>query len=357
MSLIENSRLINLALKRPPTQKHHHRVLAWTMRLWSIGHLLFVVGLVLAMGPALWSGVACAEPSRIILQWTPQSQFAGIYCAEQQGFFSEQGLDVRVLKGGPDRSPAAFVRNGSAEFMTTFLSGALTHVDSGLDLVNLAQFVNRSNLMLVAWKKMGIKTLDDLNQKRVSLWLGGDFEAQFLGLFNTCGISPDILAQHYTVNLFLRGGVAACSAMHYNEFHKIYQFGVERDQLTLFHLQDHGFGLPEDGLYVTRSFYEQHPEHCRSVAAACLKGWEYARDNPEEAVDLVMEHVNQAHIPTNRGHMEWMLNSILKTIFPTAEDSFQFGELLHEDYLRAVDLLTEQGVISSAPDFSRFNVQ
>ena len=35
------------------------------------------------------------------LQWVPQAQFAGYLAAAAKGFYTEQGLDVTLLDGGP----------------------------------------------------------------------------------------------------------------------------------------------------------------------------------------------------------------------------------------------------------------
>lgn len=36
------------------------------------------------------------------LKWLHQSQFAGYYAAEQEGFYKEEGINVRVVPGGAE---------------------------------------------------------------------------------------------------------------------------------------------------------------------------------------------------------------------------------------------------------------
>ena len=82
----------------------------------------------------------------------------------------------------------------------------------------------------------------------MSLW-GTSFRAAYLGYFKTAGIKPRIVPQYYSVNLFLQGGVVACAAMEYNEYHSIMLAGVDPGELTTFLMRDVGFGFPEDGIY------------------------------------------------------------------------------------------------------------
>jgi NitT/TauT family transport system substrate-binding protein len=292
-------------------------------------------------------------PATLLVHWTPQSQFAGYYVAYEKGFYQKQGLAVRILRGGPDRNPLASLQQGEADFITMFLTGALRYRDQGIPVVNLAQIVQRSNLVLVARKDRGIRSAQDLQGKRVSLW-GEDFRAAYLTFFQAQGVRPVMVPQYYSVNLFLRGGVDACAAMYYNEYHVLYQAGVDPEELTIFLLRDYGFGFPEDGIYCLESTLRQKPSVCRALAAASLEGWRYAAEHQEEALNIVMKYVREAHLPTNRMHMKWMLEAILPTIFPDAQPSQNTGKLSARDYARTVAVMREQKLIASAPSYAVF---
>ena len=42
---------------------------------------------------------------RLQLQWEPQAQFAGYFAADAEGYYEEEGLEVEILRGGPDIIP------------------------------------------------------------------------------------------------------------------------------------------------------------------------------------------------------------------------------------------------------------
>ncbi len=292
-------------------------------------------------------------PLRLILQWSPQAQFAGYYVALEKGLYRKNGIDVEIIEGGPDRDPTTYLLEDKADFASMFLTGALAECDAGTPLVHLCQIVNRSNLMLIAWKRDHIDKVQDLNGKRVSIWLGG-FKPGYLAFFQATGIQPELTPQYYSINLFLHRGVVACAAMEYNEYHALYQSGIDYEEVTTFRLRDYGFACPEDGIYCLRKQYQKNPEACRALAKAALEGWHYAAEHPEETLDIVMQHVRRARIATNRPHMRWMLKTILPTILPPQENEWLPGELSLEDYNACVRQMKQYGVIQDAQTFESF---
>lgn len=310
--------------------------------------------LALAILAAFIIQTASGAEATLLLHWNHQSQFTGYYVAKEKGFYRKHGLEIAIQRGGSDVDFRACMAEGRALFCTTMLFTALEFNDKGLKLAHLAQLVNRSNFTIVARKDSGILKPEDLQGRRISIWRG-EFEPPYDGFFKRYGLHPIIEPQYYTINLFLRRGVDACSAMYYNEYHTILQCGVDPDELTTFRLREHGLDFPEDGLYCLAGTARDQPDLCRAMAAASLEGWVYAKDHPEEALNIVMDYIRQNHVPTNRAHMKWMLEQMLASIFPGQGDTWQVGVLTRGQYERTVNLLREQGLIRGAPAFDVFH--
>ncbi len=316
--------------------------------------LLLLCGMLLLMpGGSLMGEETQALPeAAMILQWVPQSQFAGYYVAEEKGFYREAGVDLTLIRGGPERSEIEYLHSGRAQFATMFLTGALTYRDEGYPLVHVSQLFQHATTMLVGWKEQGIRTVEDLDGRRVSLW-GADFRAPYLALFAIHDVQPKIIPQYYSINLFLRKGVAATAAMHYNEYHTLYQSGVDTSHVSTFFLRDSGLNLPEDGIYCMEQTWQSQPEVCRAVAEGSWRGWRWAYENREATLDIVMARVREAHVPTNRAHMAWMLEVVLQAVFPEGDPTIE-GVLDRDEYENAVELLTRYNMISSPPEFGAF---
>lgn len=310
------------------------------------------------------SGEALTTVS-LALQWRPQSQFAGYYMAQAKGFYHDQGLRVELLHADGKHSALQLLRTGQVDLATAFLSDGLiaatdadTSSDSALAVVQVAQLVRNSNLMLIGWKDMGIEQAADLDGARVSYWMGGFwvgiFTATFDAFFDAHGVAPIRIPQHGSVDLFLAQGVAACSAMEYNEYHRIFQAGVDPERLTTFFMHDQGLGFAEDGIYTTASWFTQHPEVARAVREATLAGWAYARDHPEETVDVVMAKAHQAGRPVNRPLQTWMLAHIIDDIFPDETSTVPAGMLEPIAFERAARTLHAAGLLARVPALADF---
>ena len=90
------------------------------------------------------------------------------------------------------------------------------------------------------------------------------------------------------------------------------EFGANMDSVYVMRFSDYGYDLPEDGLYVTEEFYNAHPDLVQKVVKASIRGWKYANEYREKALDIVMEEVQKNNIGTNRYHQRRMLEEVLR---------------------------------------------
>lgn len=287
-----------------------------------------------------------------IPQWAPQAQFAGYYVAFEKGFYRQHHLEVKIMRGGPEWPASELVAQGRVDFGTMFLATGIEKRAQGTKLVNLAQIVQRSALMLVARKGAGIQAPQDINGKKVGLW-GEEFRLQPRAFFRKYHLQVQEVPQSATLNLFLQGGVDVASAMWYNEYHLILNAGVNPEELTTFSMADYGMNFPEDGIYCLEETVRQHPERCRAFVAASLEGWRYAFAHPDEAIEIVMQYVRAANVATDRVHQKWMLARMRDIIEPPGWDR-PMGTLTPEAYARVAGVLKDNGLISYIPEFSHF---
>ncbi len=309
------------------------------------------------MGAGLPAGAQETPPVTVsfIPQWIPQAQFAGYYVAYEKGFYRQHGLDVKILRGGPAWPASELLAQGRVDFGTMFLATGIEKRAQGVKLVNLAQIVQRSALMLVAKKSSGIHTPEDINGKKVGLW-GQEFRLQPRAFFRKYHLHVTEVPQSATLNLFLRGGVQVASAMWYNEYHLILNAGVNPDELTTFFMADYGMNFPEDGIYCMEETARRHPQRCRAFVAASLEGWRYAFAHPDEALDIVMKYVQAAHVATDRVHQQWMLARMRDIIEPKGW-KLPMGTLTAAAYARVAGVLQKSGLINHIPKFADFYPQ
>lgn len=315
--------------------------------------LIGVVGL----SPVRAAGAEPQPPAAnhvtLMPMWSPQAQFAGYYVGIDKGIYARHGLDVVLLPAGPGHSPVDALGNGKADFVVLWLTTAMQRRDQGLRLVNLAQMVQRSSLMLVSKRSSGIRSIADMNGRKVGLW-GGDLSIPIYALFEREGVVVRDVPQGITVNLFLRGGIDVASAMWYNEYHTLLISGVDPDELNTIFIADEGLRYPEDGLYALDSTVRARPEVTAAFVRASLEAWQYAFDHPDETLDLVIQRMREARLPANRVHQRWMLERMRDLMKPASAGTAQ-GQLSEADYLAVAESMEREKLIATYPSFSDFH--
>ena len=249
-----------------------------------------------------------AQPFVFTPQWTAQAQFAGYYVAEAKGFYREAGVNVRIEHPSATQPAMNRLRKNQCQATTLQLCQAMEIVDDGIPLVNILQ-TSMNNAMVI----VSARGKDPLTQKgaKVGIWSVG------FGQLAICMSIKDHLNYEWVrfaqnVNLFVTGALDATLAMSYNEYYQLVQAGMELSDKNVYRFCDHGYNVQEDGVYMTRDYYEKHKNQAQKFAAASRRGWEWAAAHPEEALDIVMKYVDREHIATNRVMQRLMLKEVLR---------------------------------------------
>ncbi len=294
------------------------------------------------------------EPARVtfIPQWIPQAQFAGYYCALKEGLYSQRNLEVTILNGGPKSPASAHLENGTADFASLWLTSAIQMREKGVRLINITQLIHRSSLMFVVRKSSGIEKPEDMNGKKIGVW-GGDFQVQPLAFIKKYNLQVRLIRQPLSINLFMEKAIDVTSAMWYNEYHSILNFGLNPDELRTFFLADYGLNFPEDGIYCTEKTLAEKPQVCRDFILATLEGWQYAFRHTEEAIRLIAAFSRDAKIPVNLPHQRWMLARMKDLMLPGETRPFQ-TVLSEKDYRFVSETLKEYGLLQSLPPYEAF---
>ena len=288
---------------------------------------------------------------RLQLQWYPQAQFAGYIMALEKGFFKQQGLDVELVWPGFGYQPIENLDAGKVDFCTAWLSDAIYKKQKGKNVCLLAQLMPKSSMMIVAKKSSGIKKPQDLDGKKVGLWIG-EFKIAPTAFFKKYGIEPICITQTPSILPFLCGAVDAASAMYYNEYHKLFEAGLKKDELVTFSLANEGLNVPEDGVYCRVDYREANPEICEKMLKAIKQGWEYSFANKGETLEVLVEYCRNKIVCTNINHQRWMLNTIEGLIPMTETPSKPWGYLDENTYDKVIQILLDQKQITKAPAYS-----
>ena len=269
-------------------------------------------------------------------QWTAQAQFAGYYVAQEMGFYKEAGIDVEIVHPTPTLSAMNRIRRNESQATTLQLCQAMEIVDGGIPLVNILQ-TSMNNAMVIVSRR----GVDPLTQKgaRVGIWSVG-FGQLAICMSLRDGLDYEWVRFATNVNLFIKGAIDATLAMSYNEYYQLVQAGYEMSDTNVYRFCDHGYNVQEDGVYMTREYYETHKEQAHKFAEASRRGWEWAAEHPAETLDIVMQYVKADNIVTNRTLQRLMLEDVLRLQIDRESGEREFR--LRPDMVKlASDLMVE----------------
>ncbi|PDV97198.1 ABC transporter substrate-binding protein [Candidatus Chloroploca asiatica] len=295
------------------------------------------------------------DPVRLQLKWVAQAQFAGYYAALDQGFYTEEGLDVTIRPGGPDIVPEQVVASGQAEFGINWMASLLATREQGVPLVNIAQIYTRAGMRHLAWADSGIASPEDFAGRNIAVWFGGN-EYNLLATLSKFNLDPDtdlnLVQQPFDMNLLLNREVDAAAAMTYNELYQVLSAGHTIEELNIIDYNELGTAMPEDGIFVSETWLTADPAN-KDIAArfvrASIKGWAYCRDNVDSCVDSVLSQ-DSGGVMT-REAQTWQMNEVNKLIWGDPIDpstTVGFLEPALFDFAAATAL--EFGVITQPAD-------
>lgn len=290
------------------------------------------------------------EPTalRMQLSWVPSAQFAGYLVARDKGFYDDVNLDVTVLPGGPNVNNIQQLVSDEADLAVDRVSTLFQSRDKSMPLKGIAEFDQESGFWLVAKKSNGITEPEDLVGQKVGIFSDSEFEYE--AMLGAMGIDPDDVKtfyQGFTIEPFLNDEYPVAQVTSWDQLQVIYAEGYTEDDLTFFKPTDYGVGVLHGCLIATEDILNDNPEALTAFVEATKRGWTYAFENPEEALDIVAAESQDA----SRTHEAASLDEMKNIIWGGADSPPEgWGTIPMEVYQTTADIMEESGAVDKPVD-------
>ena len=230
------------------------------------------------------------EKVSVQLQWYDQFQFAGYYIAKEKGFYKQKKLDVTIKKFSKDINVVDEVTHNRSEYGMG-RSSLILEKSKGADIIALASIFQTSPIILLSLKDKHISKVKDFKKTR---FMVGNIKnsAEFRIMVMNEGIKLndlEIIPNSGRIEDLIEKKVDFMLAYDSNEPYLLEERGIKHNILSL---RDKGVNFYSDILFTSHKELSEHPKRVENFLSATLKGWEYAFENIDEAVEIIYEKYN-----------------------------------------------------------------
>ena len=256
----------------------------------ALSLLILAAGLA-ACGAKSESTKGEAEKLTLDLDFYPNPDHAGIYMAQEEGFFSEAGLEVAINAPTDPSAPLKDVAAGRADLAITYEPEVALAHEEGLDVVAVAALVNQPLTSLIWLKKSGIKGVADLKGKTVST-AGISYQEAFLKTILRRAKVPASTVKSVNVGFglipSLTSGSAEAMLGGYSNVEGV-ALREKGKQPVITPVDELGVPTYDELVFVARrSTLEEEGSKIRLFISALKRGTEAAVANPKAASEAIL---------------------------------------------------------------------
>jgi len=252
-------------------------------------------------------------------KWLNQAQFAGMFLAQEDGLYKDQGLEVEFKEFQFQKDTTDDLLNGSIDFAITSAEVFLTLVDQGEDVIALGAIYQQSPYVIVSLKEKNITSPADFKGKILGN-KGGKLEENLFydSLASSIGLSykdldiKEVGFEQKEIDDLLAGDVDAIDVYQTDQ---LYFFDKEGIEYNVIYPERFGINLYNDIIVGRREFVENNKELVEKFITSTMQGWKEAIENPQKAIKATMKYVtNEEYLDEN--YEKFILENSIPLINP-----------------------------------------
>lgn len=236
------------------------------------------------------------RPFEVVLDWTPNTNHAGMYLAEANGWYEDAGLDVTFIEPGEAGSLQALAA-GKADVAVSVQEELIPARAAGLPVQSIAAIIQHNTSSLVSLADDGIERPKDLEGKTYGGY-GGQLEQALLEKLVSCDggdpsevTSVDVGEADYRIGLE-RNQYDAVWIFDGWDGIRLQQEGVDTSAIPFI---DHEDCIPDwyTPLLATSEEVEaKRGDDLTAFMAATAKGYQAAMEDPGAASDALLDQAD-----------------------------------------------------------------
>ena len=270
------------------------------MRFTDVRHRILGKGRLLAAACALAAlallAAGCGEddPDRFVvsLDWFPNADHAGLYAAQAQGFFEDEGLDVELNFGGNPEDPPKFVARDTVDLAISYQPDVILARAEGIPITAVGAIVNVPLNSIQTLESSGITDPAQLAGKRIGYPGIPSNEVYLETILRRSGVEGGLDAVEL-INVgfdlgpsLYAGKVDATIGTYWNV--EAVQGEMLGYPVNVLHIEDYGVPAYDELVFIaSETGVREKGDLIERFLRAVVRGHEYTVENPEAAIDAV----------------------------------------------------------------------
>jgi len=302
---------------------------------------VLVAGIVLLPGYLQKEKPKESQEIKIKLAWLHMAQFAGLYVANEKGYYATEGLDATLEPFSFEDPPIDAVAKGNADFGIVGADELILARAKGLPIKAVAVIYKTTPVCAYSLKTSGITKPQDFIGKTVGLQRETNVEYLYYAMMAKLGINRSQIKEvsiGYDASELLNGTTDVSTGYFTDQPHQAIEAGYDVNTILV---ADYGANIYADVVFATEDTINNNPELVEGFLRATLKGWQYAVEHENEAVDITLKYAPDG----TKSHETYMLRNSIPLIH-TGERPI--GWMEKADWDQVQNILLEQKILDKS---------
>ncbi|HLE23751.1 MAG TPA: ABC transporter substrate-binding protein [Anaerolineales bacterium] len=293
--------------------------------------------------------VTPASPTAVtlMLDWVPNTNHSGVFVAQQEGYFADEGLQVDIVQPGEVYAELA-VAGGGADFGVSFQEQVTLARADGVPLVSIAAILQHNTSAFAARSGSGGGTPAGWEGLRYGSF-GSPFERPTVeGLMECAGGDVGRVVWIETgftdpLSLLQQGQIDLAWIFYGWQGVQAEQLGVDLDLVMM---EDHFDCIPDyytPVLIASEATLAERPALAGSFLRALARGYAFAAERPDEAAEILLTAAPELDREVVLASQRW--------ISPRYQaEAARWGEQSADRWQTYADWMTSQGILAETLD-------
>lgn len=231
---------------------------------------------------------------KVMLDWSPNTNHAGMYLAQAEGFYTDAGMDVTFLQPGATSDPNQAVGAGTVDFGISASEQLIPARAEGVPVISVAGIIQHNTSSLLSLESSEIDAPADLAGNTFGAY-GATFEEALISQLVACdGGDPDAVTFTQVGDSDYRQGLTSGhfdTVWVFDAWDVIRLRDIDDLDVSLISFSDHLDCIPDwytPILVANADTAEEDPDFVRDFMGATARGYAAAMADPAAAADALL---------------------------------------------------------------------